>query len=97
MNINTKSNPKMDENARNNHASHPRVDAAAAGAHDAVDWAAEAANNASDSLIDTGHEMKETQEKWLAMARDYVQENPATSLGIALASGYLLSRIFRAS
>lgn len=79
----------------NEKAAHQKVDAAAGGAHKAVDWAADAANNATDSLSDTGHEMKATQEKWLAVAREYVQENPATSLGIALASGYLLSRILR--
>lgn len=79
----------------NDHVAHPKVDAAAAGAHEAVNWAADAANNATDSLSNTGHEMKETQEKWLAKAREYVQENPATSVGIALAGGYFLSRILR--
>ncbi len=81
----------------NERAAHQNVDAAAAGAHKAVDWAADTANSASDSLADTGHELKATQEKWLAIAREYVQENPATSLGIALASGYLLSRLLRTS
>ncbi|QOC22050.1 DUF883 domain-containing protein [Wenzhouxiangella sp. AB-CW3] len=80
----------------NERAVHQTVDAAAAGAHRAVDWAADTANSATDSLADTGHEMKATQEKWLATAREFVQENPATSLGIALASGYLLSRLLRA-
>lgn len=79
----------------NEHAKHPRVDAIATGAHEAVDWAADATNTATDSLSDTGHEMKALEEKWLAKAREYVQENPTTSLGIALAGGYLLSRILR--
>ena len=79
----------------NEKAVHEKVDAAAASAHKAVDWAADTANNATDSLSDTGHEMKATQERWLAVAREYVQDNPATSVGIALASGYLLSRILR--
>jgi ElaB/YqjD/DUF883 family membrane-anchored ribosome-binding protein len=81
----------------NEQAVHQNVEAAAAGAHKAVDWAADTANSATDSLAETGHEMKATQERWLAIAREYVQENPATSLGIALASGYLLSRLLRAS
>lgn len=80
---------------RNDQASHPRVDAVAASAHEAVDWAAGATNTATDRLSDTGHEMKAAQEKWLAQLQEYVQENPATSLGIALAGGYLLSRILR--
>lgn len=84
----------MKSNAKERVA-HEKVDAVAAGAHDAVDWAAEATNSATDSLGNTGHEIKATQEKWLAVAREYVQENPATSVGIAVAGGYLLSRILR--
>ncbi len=80
---------------RNDKVTHPRVDAMAAGAHEAVDWAADATNHATDSLSDTGHEMKAMEERWLAKVREYVQENPTTSLGIALAGGYLLSRIVR--
>ncbi|WP_376694917.1 ElaB/YgaM/YqjD family protein [Wenzhouxiangella sp. EGI_FJ10305] len=88
-----KSNAK--ERVAHERVAHERVDAVAAGAHEAVDWAAEATNNATDSLSETGHEIKATQEKWLAVAREYVQENPATSVGIAVAGGYLLSRILR--
>lgn len=79
----------------NDQVTHPRVDAMAAGAHEAVDWAANATNHATDSLSDSGHELKATQEEWLAKVRGYVQENPTTSLGIALAGGYILSRILR--
>ncbi len=77
-------------------AVHKKVGSAAEGAHEAVDWAADAANSATDSLSDKGQELRITQEKWLAAARDYVQENPVTSVGIAVASGYLLSRILSA-
>ncbi len=73
-----------------------KVDAIAAGAHEAADWAVDAKNNATDSLSETGHDLKASQEKWLAQAREYVQENPATSLGIAIAGGYLLSLVLRA-
>lgn len=77
----------------NEQAAHRKVDAIASGAHEAVDWAADATNNATANLSDKGHELKATQEKWMAQAREYMQENPATSFGIALAGGYLLSRI----
>lgn len=79
------------------HSVHPRVDAIAAGAHEAVEWVADTTNHATDSLGDTSHEMKDIQEKWLAKARGYVQNNPATSVGIAAAGGYLLNRILRSS
>lgn len=81
-------------NAKDN-AAHQNVDAVAARAHDAVDWATDATNSATDNLNDKGHELKATQEKWLATARGYVQDNPAISVGIAVAGGYLLSRILR--
>jgi ElaB/YqjD/DUF883 family membrane-anchored ribosome-binding protein len=78
-------------------SAHQKVDATASGVHDAVDWAANAANNAADNLNERGNELKATQEKWLASARAYIQDNPTTSVGIALAGGYLLSRILRSS
>ncbi len=86
MNMKTNSNERV---------VHEKVDAAAARAHKAVDWAADTTNNATDSLSEAGHEIKETQERWLAITREYIQENPATAVGIAVASGYLLSRILR--
>ncbi|MGM0429207.1 MAG: DUF883 family protein [Pseudomonadota bacterium] len=64
-------------------------------AHDTIDKVADAAKHASDSLGEKGHDLKVTQEKWLATATDYVKDNPIKSLGIAVASGYLLSRVFR--
>lgn len=79
----------------NDQAVHPRVDAIASGAHEAVDWAADATNHAADSLSGKGHEINEMQEKWRASGRGYVQEHPATSVGIAFVGGYLLSRILR--
>lgn len=63
-------------------------------AHDTIDKVADAAKHASDNIGEKGHELKETQEKWLAAATDYVKANPVKSLGIAAASGYLLSRLF---
>ncbi|AAV82396.1 DUF883 family protein [Idiomarina loihiensis] len=63
-------------------------------AHDTIDKVADAAKHASDNLGEKGHNLKETQEKWLSTATDYVKDNPIKSLGIAAASGYLLSRLF---
>ncbi|MEX1221350.1 MAG: DUF883 domain-containing protein [Idiomarina sp.] len=63
-------------------------------AHDTIDKVADAAKQASDNLGEKGHDLKETQEKWLASASDYVKANPVKALGIAAAGGYLLSRVF---
>jgi ElaB/YqjD/DUF883 family membrane-anchored ribosome-binding protein len=65
----------------------------ASGAHDAVDRIADATNHAADSLNSKGQEIKALEERWLEKVRDYVEHNPVQSLGIALASGFLLSRI----
>lgn len=65
----------------------------ASGAHEAVDKIADATNNAADTLNEKGQEMKALEERWLEKVRDYVENNPVQSLGIALASGYLLSRL----
>ncbi|MDT8321634.1 MAG: hypothetical protein RQ826_14025 [Xanthomonadales bacterium] len=80
-------------NTGNEHAAGAAVDRMASGAHEAVDKIADATNHAADSLSSKGQEIKSLEERWLKKARDYVEHNPVQSLGIALASGYLLSRI----
>lgn len=37
--------------------------------------------------------MKNAQEQAMAQARSYVRDNPVTALGIAVAAGFLLSRL----
>lgn len=80
----------------NENVVHPNLDAIATGAHQAVDWAANAANAASDGVNSAGHEARDKQERWLENARSYVQEHPATAITIALAGGYFISRILSA-
>lgn len=70
------------------------VDKSANKAHDTIDKVADAAKQASDNLGEKGKSLKETEEKWLSTATDYVKANPIKSLGIAAASGYILSRLF---
>lgn len=73
--------------------SHHTVDRMASGAHEAVDRVAEATNDTVDNLEAKGEQLKEVQELWLANVREFVRANPGTSLGIALAAGFLASRI----
>lgn len=72
---------------------HQTVDHMASGAHEAVNRFAEATNNATDNLEEKGQQLKEVQEQWFENVREYVSANPGTSLGIALAAGFLASRI----
>ncbi|PWW39446.1 ElaB/YqjD/DUF883 family membrane-anchored ribosome-binding protein [Idiomarina loihiensis] len=63
-------------------------------AHDTIDKVADAAKHASDNLSEKGQSFKAAEEKWVSNATDYVKKNPLKSVGIAVASGYLLSRLF---
>lgn len=81
-------------NTGSEHVAGDTVDRMASSAHSAVDKAANATNSAADALSEKGHELKMLEEQWLGKVRAYVESNPVQSVGIALASGYLLSRIF---
>jgi len=71
------------------------VDRIASGAHEAVDRVAAAANSAAERLSGKGDELLASKDQWLQACSGYVKENPLTSLGIAVAVGYLLSRLTR--
>lgn len=76
-------------------AARPAVDRVAAGAHRMVDKVAGAAGQAAQTLGVKGDQLKDFQARALDQTRQYVRENPVTSLGIALAAGYLLSLLLR--
>jgi ElaB protein len=74
-------------------AARPAVDRMASGAHQAVDKAAAAAHQAADTLETKGNEIKEAQARLMSECSSYVRANPVMSLGIAVAAGFLLSRL----
>ena len=71
------------------------VDRIASGAHEAVDRVAAATTSAAERLSGKGDELLASKDQWLQACSGYVKENPLTSLGIAVAVGYLLSRLTR--
>jgi len=71
----------------------PAVDRVASGAHQAVDSIASAANEAVESLSAKSGQLKDMQSRLVNSTCNYVQEHPMTSIGIALATGFLLSRL----
>lgn len=75
-------------------AARPAVDRVASGAHMAVDKIAGAAGQAADTLGAKGEQLKEAQGRIMELGRNYVRDNPVTSLGIAIAAGFLLSRLW---
>ena len=74
-------------------AARPAVDRMASGAHQVVDKIASAAGQAAETLGVKGEQLKDIQVRALEQCRGYVRANPALSLGIAIAAGYLLSRL----
>lgn len=73
----------------------PAIDRTAEFAHQVVDNAAAAAAPAAEWLDDQATALNATQKKLVSGTREYVAANPLMSLGMALAAGFLISRIFR--
>src|SRR4051812_48046077 len=71
------------------------VDKIASGAHQAVDRIASAATSAASQFGVKGDEMLEAKERLLDSTVEYVRANPMAALGIALAAGFVISRIMR--
>ena len=69
------------------------IDTASQSAHEAVDKIASATNKAAETLGEKGEQLKNAEQKLMESCRGYVQDNPITSLGIAVAAGFLLSRV----
>jgi ElaB/YqjD/DUF883 family membrane-anchored ribosome-binding protein len=69
------------------------IDRLTSTAHDAVERAATTAATAADTLGVKGRQLLEARDEWMDTTRVYVREHPIAALGVALAAGYLLSRI----
>ena len=74
-------------------AAKPAVDRVATSAHVAVDKVAGVATQAAETLGIRGEQIKSAQEKLVESAREYMQEHPVATLGIAVAAGFVLSRL----
>jgi ElaB/YqjD/DUF883 family membrane-anchored ribosome-binding protein len=73
----------------------PAIDHAAAIAHQAVDRAANAAAPAADWLTQQGENLTTAQRRLVADTTKYISANPLKSVAIALAAGFVISRIIR--
>lgn len=69
------------------------VSGAQEGAHETVDKIADATHQAADAISEKGAQLQDLQEEWLKNARVYINDHPVQSVGIALAGGFLLSRL----
>lgn len=74
-------------------AAQPAIDHMRSGAHKAVDSAGVAATHAAGAVGGTGDQLQDTGKRIAERTGGYVREHPVASLGIAVAAGYLLSRL----
>lgn len=80
---------------RVSNAVQPVVDRMASNAHAAIDTVAGAAVSAVDTLGIKGEQLTDVQTKLMEGAREYMREQPIAALGIAVAAGWILSRLMR--
>lgn len=70
---------------------HAGLDRLTESAHSTIDRVAAAAGSAADRLTDG--RLATTAQEWHASSSAYVREHPLAAIGIAVAAGYLLSRL----
>ncbi len=69
------------------------IDKVTNSAHEVVDKITNVANQASEVLGEKGDQLMNAEQRAMKQCRSYIHDNPITSLGIAAAAGFLLSRL----
>ncbi len=62
-------------------------------AHEAVDKISAATNQAAEALGEKGQQLKNAEKRMMESCSGYIRDNPISSIGIAVAAGFLLSRL----
>lgn len=74
-------------------AAQPVVDKLASSAHAGVDKVSTALTGASQQIDDKSRQLSEAYSRFAETGRGYVRNSPATSVLVALAAGYGLSKL----
>ena len=69
------------------------MDKASHSVHEAYDKIANATSDAAEALGEKGEQLKKAEQQLMKNCRGYISDNPITSVGIAVAAGFLLSRL----
>lgn len=93
MQATNKTQSSLQGNAGKGNGETNPVERAASGAHETVDKIADATHQAADAISEKGAQLQDLQEEWLENVRMYINDHPVQSVGIALAGGFLLSRL----
>jgi ElaB/YqjD/DUF883 family membrane-anchored ribosome-binding protein len=72
------------------------VERATVAAHHTIDSMSDAATHAAGAVGGKGDQLQDSGRRVVERAGGYVREHPVASLGIAVAAGYLLSRLLSA-
>lgn len=62
-------------------------------AHETVDKVTNATNQAREAFDEKSDQLMDAEQQLMKNCRGYIRDNPVTSLGIAVAGGFLLSRL----
>lgn len=62
-------------------------------AHETVDTITNATHQAKEKFDEKSEQLINTEQQLVKNCQSYIRENPITSLGIAVAGGFLLSRL----
>jgi len=71
------------------------IDNASNYAHEAYDKIANATSHAAETLGEKGEDLINAEQILIKQCRQYVHDNPVTSLAIVATAGFLLSRLLR--
>ena len=69
------------------------IDKVSKSAHEAFDKIANATSQAAEALGEKGEQLKNVEQQLMKNCRGYISDNPITSVSIAAAAGFLLSRL----
>lgn len=69
------------------------IDKVTNSAHEVVEKIANVTSQASEALGEKGDQLMNAEQRMMKQCRGYIHDNPITSLGIAAAAGFLLSRL----
>jgi ElaB/YqjD/DUF883 family membrane-anchored ribosome-binding protein len=72
---------------------HAGIDRLSSTAHDAVERAANLASSTADRFGSKSRDVLAMGDQWMNVTRECVRDHPFATIGVALAAGYLLSRI----
>lgn len=62
-------------------------------AHETIDSIADASNQARATYDEKSDQIMNAEQQLMKNCQTYIRENPVTSLGLAVAGGFLLSRL----